>query len=271
LKNQLKAVLLVLAALLLPTLSLAQVGASLTYTTTVGITSANATLVQLASVTGITGFGANLNAVGGTVSGNGNTVNVYIDRELMQVISVNATAKSIQVIRGVNGQGSAHAAGALVIAGPAGLAFYGYDPVGYCGGAVNTGVGPSNPPQFSPWINQTTSMQWICSTVTLTWGPGFGNPGLSGQPPVLDTAVASATTILPSGPLFSVTGTTAVVTITPPAGIQNGQTITILFTGIDTWTAAGNIAVAGTNTTAGTYVTFTWNSSTSKWSPSRVV
>jgi hypothetical protein len=268
----LKLAVLILAALLLPTLSLAQIGTALTQTTTVGITAANSTFVQLTSVTGITGFGANNNSVGGTVSGNGNTIDIYIDRELMQVVSVNANSKSAQVIRGVGGsQASAHQAGAIVWAGPAGSAFFNYDPEGYCLGAVNTGVSPSNPPTFTPWINQRTSAQWICSTVSGTWTPGLGNPGISGTVASLTTAVASATTIVANSPFFSVTGVTAIATITPPLGIQNGQSITILFVSTETWTAAGNIAVAGTNTTAATYVTFTWNATTSKWSPSRVV
>jgi hypothetical protein len=275
LKNQLKAILLVLAALLLPTLSLAQTGAALTQTTTVGITAANSTFVQLTSVTGITGFGANNNAVGGTFSGNGNTIDLYIDRELMQVVSVNTPAKSAQVIRGVGGsQASAHPANSLVLAGPAGSAFFNYDPEGYCGGAVNTGVSPSNPPTWFPWVNQRTSLQWLCSGFSLSWVPGFGNPGYSGTPIAPSTTVASASTILPSGPLFHVTGATALVTFTQPVGCNTSAigacSFTIIMDSVETWTAAGNISTAGTNTTAGTSVTFTWNPTTSKWMPSRL-
>src|SRR6202161_2234110 len=272
--KNIKAVLLILAALLFPTFASAQGGTALTYTTTSAIVTAGSSSFQLASVTGISGFGRGINSpTGGTVA-NDNITDIYIDRELMQVISVNTTAKTVFVLRGQGGsQAAAHASGANVIIGPP-SAFLDYDPEGYC--AAITGVPGinqqyGNPPQYTPWINQRTSNQWICSTVTSVWVPGYGNPGVSGTPAGLTTAAASATTTLPSGPLFTVTGTTAIATITLPSGFQNGQSITIRFSGVDTWTAAGNIAVAGTNTTAGTYVTFTYNTATSKWSPSRVV
>jgi hypothetical protein len=266
----LKLAVLALAALLLPSLSLGQTGTALTITTTTAIVNQGSTSFALTSVTGITGVGAINNAVGGTTGGNANTTDLYIDRELMQVVSVNTTAKTVTVLRGQGGsQASPHASGAVVYAGPP-QAFLNFDPEGYCGGATGTGFGPTNPGQFNPTINQRTSMQWICSTVTKVWVAGFGNPGVSGTIPGLTTAVASATTIATTGPFFTVTGTTAIATITAPANIQDGQSITIKFSGVDTWTAAGNIAVLGTNTTAGTYVTFTWNATTSKWSPSRV-
>jgi|HubBroStandDraft_4_1064222.scaffolds.fasta_scaffold19526_3 hypothetical protein len=271
--NKIKLALLTLAALFIPLSAQAQTGQALTSTTLSGIIAGGQNCFTVASATGITGFGPGINnPVGGTAQGSGNSTDIYVDRELMQVYTVNATSNYICALRGQGGsQASPHASGTVVWIGPPG-AFFNYDPEGYCGGAIAgyTG-GPSNPPQYTPWINQHTSAQWICSTVTKTWVPGFGNPGISGTLPGLTTAVVSATTIAPSGPFFTVTGATAIATITPPAGIQNGQSITILFASTDTWTAAGNIAVAGTNTTAGTTVTFTWNSSTSKWSPSRVI
>jgi hypothetical protein len=91
---------------------------------------------------------------------------------------------------------------------------------------------------------------------------------VSGTPVGLTTLVASAATLVPSGQRFHVSGTTAIVNISAPYG-NTGQ-VTIIFDGVDTWTAAGNISIAGTNTTAGTSVTFTWDSSTSKWVPNRV-
>lgn len=81
--------------------------------------------------------------------------------------------------------------------------------------------------------------------------------------------VASATTITASGPLFHVTGTTATATINPPAGFVEGS-ITVIADAIWTWTNAGNIQVAGTVTTAGSSVTFTYDSATGKWYPSRL-
>ncbi len=71
------------------------------------------------------------------------------------------------------------------------------------------------------------------------------------------------------------TGTTALVTITPPAGLVQGGSLTLVNDGSAsglTWTAAGNISVAGTFTTAASAVTFTWDASlaTPKWIPSRL-
>jgi hypothetical protein len=270
-KNTLKAVLFSLVVLLVPSFVSAQTGTALTSTTTSAIISSNQVSFQVASVTGISGFGAGINSpTGGTVA-NGNLTDLYIDRELMQVVSVNTTSKTVVVIRGQGGsQASAHKSGAIVIIGVP-SAFIDYDPEGYCGSITAPGTNQNygNPPTYSPWINQRTSSQWICSTVSTTWVPGYGNPGVSGTQADSTTAVASATSITPTGALFHVTGTTAVVTIALPATYAGGP-VTIIFDGVDTWTAAGNIAVAGTNTTAGSSVTFVYSFVTSKWYPSRL-
>ena len=68
------------------------------------------------------------------------------------------------------------------------------------------------------------------------------------------------------------TGSTALVTITVPTGMQSGR-LTLIFDGTGsglTWTAADNIAVAGTATTAKSAVTFLYDPSTSKWIPNRL-
>ena len=81
--------------------------------------------------------------------------------------------------------------------------------------------------------------------------------------------VASATTITASGSVFHVTGTTATATITRATGFTQGK-ITVIADGIWTWTTAGNIAVAGTVTTAGSSVDFIYDAATSTWYPSRL-
>jgi hypothetical protein len=81
--------------------------------------------------------------------------------------------------------------------------------------------------------------------------------------------VASATTITASGPRFHVTGTTPTATINLPTGFVEGQ-IDIVADGVWTWTAAGNIAVAGTVTTAGSSVRFLYDAGTTKWYPARL-
>lgn len=106
--------------------------------------------------------------------------------------------------------------------------------------------------------------------------PGFA-PSIKAQQDFIPNAfygfsapVASATTIVASGPLFHVTGTTSIATITAPAGYVEGGEITIVFDGVAAWTAAGNIAVAGTPTTAGSAVTFIFDQGSGKWHPSRL-
>lgn len=84
--------------------------------------------------------------------------------------------------------------------------------------------------------------------------------------------VASAATIVAPGPIFHVTGTTAINIITPPANFVEGS-ITILFDGACTWTSSAvtnGIAASGTATTAKSAVTFTYDTSTSLWYPSRL-
>jgi len=82
--------------------------------------------------------------------------------------------------------------------------------------------------------------------------------------------IASATTIAPTTPIVFISGTTAVVTITAAAPISTGGgTITLIPTGIFTWTTAGNIALAGTAVVSKA-LTMTYDATTTKWYPSYV-
>jgi len=82
--------------------------------------------------------------------------------------------------------------------------------------------------------------------------------------------IASATTIAPTTPIVFISGTTAVVTITAAAPISTGGgTITLIPTGIFTWTTAGNIALAGTAVVSRA-LTMTYDVTTTKWYPSYV-
>jgi len=82
--------------------------------------------------------------------------------------------------------------------------------------------------------------------------------------------IASATTIAPTTPIVFISGTTAVVTITAAAPISTGGgTITLIPTGIFTWTTAGNIALAGTAVVSRA-LTMTYDVTTAKWYPSYV-
>lgn len=87
--------------------------------------------------------------------------------------------------------------------------------------------------------------------------------------------VAGAATNVATGPFFHLTGTVAMVNLTAPAGVLSlsGGEINIVFDGSAaglTWTAAGNIAVAGTATTAGSMVAFIFDQGSGKWHPSRL-
>jgi hypothetical protein len=82
--------------------------------------------------------------------------------------------------------------------------------------------------------------------------------------------IASATTIAPTKQITFISGTTAVVTITAAAPISaGGGTITLIPTGIFTWTTAGNIALAGTAVVSKA-LTMTYDATTAKWYPSYV-
>lgn len=94
--------------------------------------------------------------------------------------------------------------------------------------------------------------------------------GLTGliPSPAVATTLASAATIAPVNPIHFVSGVVAIATITAPALISaTGGSITIIPTGIFTWTAAGNIALAGT-AVVGKALTFFYDATAVKWYPS---
>lgn len=150
--------------------------------------------------------------------------------ELVRVTAVNSTR--VTVLRG--GNQKAHVTGSLVIIGPTMAAFQSYDPSGRCTASATL---------YTPWINTTNGRQWLCSSVTGAWVPGFGN---TAAPPAPTVAVASAAAkITPSGPLFHVTGTAAVTGFNRPVGF-NGGTFCAIPDAIFTTTTANEIALAST-------------------------
>lgn len=151
--------------------------------------------------------------------------------ETMLVQSVSGTA--IKVARGRQGMRMALPSGATVLIGNPNW-FMDYDPSGGCT-AANTFV--------TPWVNTKTGNQWLCSTVTNTWVPGFGNDI---TPPAPTAAVASAAGLItPSGPLFHITGTAAITGFNIPTGFSFGGFCAVP-DGIFTTTNANNIALAST-------------------------
>lgn len=91
------------------------------------------------------------------------------------------------------------------------------------------------------------------------------NKGIRGG--AMGSAVASATTIAPTGPYFHVTGVTDVVTITAPAECTAGCEITIIPDGVFATTTAGNIALAST-AVVNKALRMVYDAATVKWYPS---
>ena len=87
---------------------------------------------------------------------------------------------------------------------------------------------------------------------------------------VVAPTIASAATIAPTKAVTIISGVAAIVTITAPSPISaTGGQITFIPTGVFTWTAAGNIALAGTAVVSRA-LTFTYDATTVKWYPSYI-
>lgn len=192
-----------------PTLTQTSLSSAVTSSTTQSLIVASATNITVTPVTSL-----------------------YIDKELMLVLGVNGT--TITVARGQSGTAAVkHASGAMVLAGSPSQ-FYTYNPTGSCTAATIT---------VTPWVNVYTSNQFLCSSVTGTWVPGWQNTSVPAQ---VTAAVASAAgLIVPSGPLFHITGTNAITGFTIPVGYTNGP-VCVIPDAIFTTTNATNIALGST-------------------------
>lgn len=219
---------------LLP-LSMAQSSVTLTYTTlSAAVTTTSQTTFTVASATGITANNTLLYVEDGN---GGNPEAVFVN-------SVSGT--QIGVTRGYNGTlANTHLSGSVVLAGPPTNFFY-VDPSGSCTAASSV----------TPYVNIITGRQWICSSVSGTYVPGWFN-GL--KTPGVTTAVASvAGATNPSGPLFHVTGANAITAwgATTTSGLNSGgggsatspygASFCIIPDAAFTTTATNNIALAST-------------------------
>jgi hypothetical protein len=198
---------------------------SLTQTTTTAAMTKGSRVIQVTSATGM---------VAATVSTPATQLYVYdfgqLVGEVMNVLGVSGTNITVQR---TTSQTVAHVSGAVVLIGNPNL-FKKLNPTGSC---VTANV------EVAPWVNTLTGEQWLCSTVTLTWVPGFNH---SSDMVAVTTAVASAAgVILPSGPLFHITGALAITGFTLPVGYTGGP-ICVIPDGTATTTNAGNIALAST-------------------------
>jgi hypothetical protein len=203
---------------------------------------------------------------------------LYVGREALGVLTWNTSACSGSVLRGYLGtQAAPHPSGDMVLIAPV------YQTnLAQGGNPVPNGLFNVDPPIGSTcsagvptniWVNVLTGAQWICSTITNTWSPGWNNP-LAGDFSVQTTTVPSAAgAVTPSGPLFVISGAAAITGFTIPVGCNATAFGSCSFTVISaagstwTWTAAGNIMTAGTGTAGHTF-TFTWSASLQKFVPS---
>lgn len=225
--KNLKLFVLTFAALALSVPSWAQT--ALTITTFSAAVNGSQTSVNLASATGVVGTSTVLYTEDGT-SGVG---------ELMFVNSVSGT--TARVTRGYNGSfANPHINGTLVFVGPP-AAFPAVEPTGACT-ATNT--------LYTPYVNYKTGNQWLCSTITNSWVPGWFNT--LGVPGVSAAVASAAAQITPSGPLFHITGTAAITGFTSAVGMGGlatnvtGAPFCVIPDGAFTTTATNNIAFAST-------------------------
>jgi hypothetical protein len=245
----LKKILILAVLLAFAPLAYAQQNTLIQTTLTNAITS-SATTIVVGSATGITA----------PTGAPGTATSIYIDRELLTVTAVNGTA--ISVARGANGTAaSGHAAATMVLAGRPNW-FYISDPYGSCVTASTL---------VTPYLNVRNHNEWLCSSVTLDWGPGWGNLD---EPPQVTAAVASAAgQVTPSGPMFHITGALAITGFLTPIGMNatggGGGCFVVIPDGAFTWTTANNIALAGT-AVVNKALTFCWDATNSKWIPNYI-
>lgn len=224
------------------------VGAQTVLTSTTLAAAMADTSGQAMSVTSATGFTA-LSTV------------AMIDKELVNVRVVNST--QISITRGIAGTRAAtHVSGATVWVGPQ-VAFQPYVPGGQC---TRTNL------QYVPWIvagdadASNNGQMYDCLGLTTAgqWAR-VDSPGLV----VLGSTMASTAGTLGAftGTVFTVSGTNAITGFTNPAGLAPGFRVGIVPSGVFTWTAAGNIAIAGT-AVVNKLLEFVWNGS--KWIPSYI-
>jgi hypothetical protein len=242
-KTTIKAVLATFALLLSASFASAQQN-TLIQTTLSQAQDASSTVIQLASLTGIT-FGPN----GSPTQPNSQTI-LYINEEQENVLGI--TGNAVHVSRGQAGtRANAHVSGAVVLAGRP-VWFYRFDPSGAC---VTANV------YVTPWVNVIDGLRWLCSPITLSWVPGFNNTTM---PARVTAAVASAAgAITPTGPLFHITGALAITSFTVPVGGVGGN-FCVIPDGAYTTTATNNIGSAST-ATVGRVQCWTWDSTTSKY------
>ena len=197
---------------------------------------------------------------------------VYVDQELEGILSlVNGQTTIYNVLRAAQGTKAAyHANGAMALIGVMSPQFGGT--------AGSGGFQVVDPPVggvcslagLTPWINVLTGEQWLCSTVTANWVPGYNNRFPPATARVTAAVASAAGLITPSGPLFHITGTAAITGFNIPVGFNatatGGGQFCVIPDGIFTTTTANNIALAST-AVVNKLLCWTWDATNSKFVP----
>lgn len=209
-------------------------------------------------------------ATGVTQAFNGQPVTFFlVDLEVEGIQTLVTGQTTIyNVLRGQMGTKTmAHASGSMVLIQNVTPQFGGF--------AGSGGLQSTDPPLggacttantlVTPWVNVITGYQWLCSTITQTWVPGFNNPLQKAN----TAAVASAAgQITPSGPQFHITGALAITGFLVPIGCNattvGGCEFTVIPDAAFTTTATNNIATAVT-AVANLPITWRWDATNSKF------
>lgn len=221
-------------------------------TTTLGAALDNSSLtLSVASATGITAPGT-----GATF------VYLLVDRELLEVRAVNGL--QVTVGRGRSGTRSVSHVTASVVTIVQPNAIVNYQPTGQCVRSTLpyvplVAVGVAVPAAFNgntyDCLGVTTAGQFVQTN----------DNGIQ----VVGSTMASVNGVLGAftGTILTVSGANAITGFTNPAGLQPGFVISLVPSGTFTWTAAGNIAIAGT-AVVNKLLQFMWNGS--KWIPNYI-
>lgn len=250
-KNTILRSLAAVAAVLFLSVPSAYAQTALTTTTLGAALDGSSVAVTVASATGITAPGT-----GATF------VYLLVDRELMSVRAVNGLV--VNVMRGQSGtRATTHVTASAVTVVPPN-AIVGYPLSGQCVRSTLAyvpviAVGVAVPSVFNgnafDCLGVTTAGQWVQTN----------DNGVQ----VVGSTMASVNGVLGAftGTILTVSGTNAITGFTNPAGLQPGFVISLVPSGAFTWTAAGNIALAGT-AVVNKLLQFMWNGS--KWIPSYI-
>lgn len=211
-------------------------------TLSAAVTTASQTTFSLTSTSAASGSTFGAVAVGQAL---------LVDHELDRITAVGSG--SVTVTRDPFGA-TTHASGAAVYIGSP-SAFKLADP------AVGTCTAADVP---SPWVNAQAGRVWSCLNSTWTvLAPTYPAAGVVYA--ALNTAIASASTIAPNLGVTHITGTTAINTITVPAGCGGACQITLIPDALGSTGTSGNIAIGSTFVVSKALI-LTWDGS--KWRPS---